>query len=149
MTSSANETQVGGGHYRAVDPAYQHWDFVVDTGLGYLEGCATKYISRHRLKNKEQDLDKALHYVQKLIECADDSRVRGPGVKAGNPFAVHRFVDSVAASQGDPEASWVHALAIWVTIGDLRKIEDGVLALKRLRYPEPSAEAGATYVAQD
>jgi hypothetical protein len=63
---TANLTQVGGEHYRR--QKIQHWDFVVANGLGYLEGCATKYICRHREKNGKQDLLKAIHYIQKIIE---------------------------------------------------------------------------------
>lgn len=62
---SANDTQVGGDHYKG---EYQHWDFVCDTGMHYLLGCATKYISRWRKKNGVEDLKKALHYVEKACE---------------------------------------------------------------------------------
>lgn len=62
-----NEAQVGGTHYYS---QYIHWDFVLDTGQGYLEGNATKYISRWRKKGGKQDLAKAVHYLDKLIEVA-------------------------------------------------------------------------------
>lgn len=62
---SANEQQVGGDHYKS---EYQHWDFVIDTGLHYLLGCATKYISRHEKKNGAEDLKKAIHYINKAQE---------------------------------------------------------------------------------
>lgn len=61
----ANERQVGGDHYKG---GYEHWDFALDAGLGYLLGCATKYVSRWRQKNGVQDLEKALHYLQKAVE---------------------------------------------------------------------------------
>lgn len=49
--------------------AYQPWDFVLDTGQNFLQGNATKYIARARRKGAEaQDLQKAIHYVQKLRE---------------------------------------------------------------------------------
>lgn len=62
---SANNTQIGGKHYKS---EYQHWDFVQDMGLGYLIGCATKYVARHRKKNGKQDLEKAVHYINKHTE---------------------------------------------------------------------------------
>jgi hypothetical protein len=62
---SANDVQIGGDHYKS---EYQHWDFVEHLGLDYLQGCATKYISRWRKKNGVEDLKKSLHYIQKLIE---------------------------------------------------------------------------------
>jgi hypothetical protein len=65
--TGANARQPGGDHYRRRD--YQHWDFVVDTGMHYLLGCATKYVSRWQQKNGVQDLEKAIHYLDKATEC--------------------------------------------------------------------------------
>lgn len=62
---AANERQEYGTHYQA---DYQHWDMIEEHGVGYLEGCATKYLTRWRKKNGRQDLRKALHYVEKLAE---------------------------------------------------------------------------------
>ena len=62
---SANERQVGGDHYKTpIEP----WDFVAANNLGYFEGSIVKYISRWRKKGGIQDLHKAAHYLQKLIE---------------------------------------------------------------------------------
>jgi hypothetical protein len=63
---SANSKQHGGTHYKKMQ--YEHWDWVHDSGLGYHVGNATKYISRWRKKNGVEDLKKALHYVEKIIE---------------------------------------------------------------------------------
>lgn len=62
---AANETQVGGAHY---NKPIQHWDYVVAQGLGYFEGQITKYVSRWREKNGLEDLRKARHFLDKLIE---------------------------------------------------------------------------------
>lgn len=62
---NANDRQVGGGHYAA---SYQHWDLVADLGLGYFEGQITKYVARWRKKNGLQDLEKAMHFLEKLVE---------------------------------------------------------------------------------
>ena len=64
--SSANLKQHGGEHYKSRD--YQHWDWVCDTGMHYLLGCATKYVSRWRKKNGVEDLKKAIHYLEKATE---------------------------------------------------------------------------------
>lgn len=58
-----NARQVGGEHYQKM--IYQHWDWVCDVGLPYLLGCATKYICRWRQKGGAQDLEKAVHYLEK------------------------------------------------------------------------------------
>jgi len=60
-----NDMQIGGTHYRN---KYIHWDFVCDTYMPYLLGCATKYVSRWRDKNGVEDLRKALHYLAKAEE---------------------------------------------------------------------------------
>lgn len=65
MAQDVNARQVDGQHYRS---PIQHWDYVELNGLGYVEGCATKYIARNRKKypNPRTDLNKALHYIEKL-----------------------------------------------------------------------------------
>ncbi len=71
-----NEKQVAGSHYAG---AYQHWDFVRLALQGrYLEGCATKYISRWRKKNGLQDLEKACHYVEKILDVNRAGRYPAP-----------------------------------------------------------------------
>ena len=66
---SANDRQEGGNHYR--NKAIQPWDYIAGNGIGYLEGCAIKYLSRWREKGGVADLRKAIHYCQKLIEMEE------------------------------------------------------------------------------
>lgn len=63
---SANDKQVGGQHYSA--KAVQPWDYITSNNLGYLEGNVVKYVSRWKQKNGVEDLLKAKHYLEKLIE---------------------------------------------------------------------------------
>ena len=69
----ANEQQIGGAHYAV--KAIQPWDFIVANNIGYLEGNIIKYISRWKDKNGIEDLKKAQHYLQKLIETHDKERM--------------------------------------------------------------------------
>lgn len=65
--SEANKIQHGGKHYKT--DGEEHWDRIWRLyGRGYFVGCATKYLERYHLKNGIEDLDKAIHYVQKLKE---------------------------------------------------------------------------------
>ena len=63
---NANDKQVGGQHYSA--KAVQPWDYITSNNLGYLEGNVVKYVSRWKEKNGVEDLLKAKHYLEKLIE---------------------------------------------------------------------------------
>ena len=56
MTSKVWDKQHGGSHYRKYK--IQPSKFVVENELLYPEGCAIKYIIRHRDKGKKQDLKK-------------------------------------------------------------------------------------------
>lgn len=63
---SANDRQVGGDHYQK--QKIQHWDYVLANDIPYMEAQIIKYVSRHRDKNGVQDLEKAVHFLHKLIE---------------------------------------------------------------------------------
>lgn len=63
---SALETQVGGGHYK--DMKIQPVEFIHANKIPYIEGCVIKYVCRHRSKNGKQDIEKAIHFLQLLIE---------------------------------------------------------------------------------
>ena len=66
----ANAQQVGGAHYAV--KAIQPWDFIIANNLGYLEGNIVKYITRWKDKGGVEDLKKAQHYLQKLIEVSHE-----------------------------------------------------------------------------
>jgi hypothetical protein len=63
---SAFKEQVAGGHYK--DMAIQPAEFLHRNGIGYIEGCVIKYLCRWRSKNGLEDLKKARHYLDLLIE---------------------------------------------------------------------------------
>ena len=66
MTSKVWHKQIAGSHYKhfKIQPS----KFVVENELLFPEGCAIKYICRHRLKGKKQDLEKAIHFIEMIIE---------------------------------------------------------------------------------
>ena len=66
---NADAVQVGGDHYKS--KAIQPWDYIISNDLGYLEGNVVKYVSRWKDKGGIQDLHKAQHYLQKLIEVQE------------------------------------------------------------------------------
>lgn len=62
----ANTIQIGGGHYQRLTP--QPWDVITAWGLDFLAGNVVKYIARFKEKGGLEDLMKARHYLDKLIE---------------------------------------------------------------------------------
>jgi len=70
-TTSANNRQVGGDHYKKMK--IQPWDlfgsiFNLDEQIGFYLGNVYKYLMRYDSKNGIEDLMKAKHYLEKLIE---------------------------------------------------------------------------------
>lgn len=70
--ASALAVQVGGKHYK--DFAVQPVEFIHKNGIGFCEGNAIKYLCRWRQKNGIEDLRKARHYIDLLIEMEDMQR---------------------------------------------------------------------------
>ncbi|QHJ81276.1 MAG: hypothetical protein [Caudoviricetes sp.] len=62
----ALDTQVGGGHYK--DMAIQPMEYSMKNGLDACQHTAIKYISRFRDKGGIQDLEKAKHCIDMLIQ---------------------------------------------------------------------------------
>ena len=60
------DKQIGGSHYQKFK--IQPSKFVVENELLFPEGCAIKYICRHRFKGKKEDLLKAIHFIEMIIE---------------------------------------------------------------------------------
>ena len=60
------DKQVGGKHYRTLK--IQPSQFVVENKLLFPEGSVIKYICRHPHKGKKQDLLKAIHFIEMIIE---------------------------------------------------------------------------------
>lgn len=61
--------QVGGNHY--VKHCIQPWDIIDEYNLDYYEGCVLKYLLRDK-DNRKQDLEKAIHCLEKIIGDMED-----------------------------------------------------------------------------
>lgn len=124
---SANEKQIGGEHYRA---PVQHWDWVTDNEICYLGGCATKYATRWENKNGRQDLEKADHYVEKMIEKVRAGELRpGPyvGMMANLPAPVAAFAE--ANGLCEVEARLCEIIATWADVEDLQEARAAIREL--------------------
>lgn len=69
-----NDYQVGGDHYRKHSPDYQHWDLVADFHMNYFTANITKYVVRWREKEGVKDLQKTVHYCEKLMSLYKEHR---------------------------------------------------------------------------
>ena len=63
---SAYDKQVGGTHYRKMK--IQPSKFVIENKLLFPEGNVIKYICRHPYKGGKEDLEKAKHFIDMIIE---------------------------------------------------------------------------------
>ena len=66
MKSKVYSKQHGGTHYSnfKIQPS----QFINANNLPFAEGSAIKYICRHKYKKKKEDLKKAIHYIEMIME---------------------------------------------------------------------------------
>ena len=67
---SALNTQIGGSHYK--DLPIQPAEFIERNNLGFCAGNVIKYVCRYKNKNGIEDLKKAKHYLELLIEIEEN-----------------------------------------------------------------------------
>jgi len=72
MHGEDNEKQVGGIHY--TEMPIQPWEIIERNSLNYWEGNVLKYLLRYKYKNGIEDLEKAKHYLEFLIEYTQRRR---------------------------------------------------------------------------
>ena len=84
--SDPYDKQIGGSHYQnmKIQPA----EFINKNEMKFAEGNAIKYICRHQKKGGKQDLEKAKHYIDMIIERdygdeAEMSKTYTPSVDSG------------------------------------------------------------------
>lgn len=63
---SALDTQQGGSHYKEL--AIQPVEYIMKNNLDYLQGNVIKYVTRHKSKNGVEDIMKAIHYLELILE---------------------------------------------------------------------------------
>ena len=65
---SAKKKQIGGNHY--LKYKIQPIDFIINNNLDFCQGCVIKYVLRFKEKGGVQDLLKAKHYIELLIDSS-------------------------------------------------------------------------------
>jgi len=145
--------QVDGDHYQAGSGGVQHWDYCVGANVGYLEGCATKYLCRWRKKNGLTDLKKARHFVKKRIDSVQQGTgaVKGVNIKDG---MFNRFI----SDNGIPakERGLINVIMHWKRLDQLIETYYGLnsmiheIELEKARgIEDKEGEPTSAYVNQD
>jgi Protein of unknwon function (DUF3310) len=70
--SNPLNTQVSGDHYKNL--AIQPVEYIHANRIPFIEGCVVKYVSRWRNKGGVDDLRKAKHFIELLIELETRSQ---------------------------------------------------------------------------
>jgi len=96
MSKKHSDKQIGGEHYKHMK--IQVTEFVAANEIPFIEGNVIKYVCRHAHKNGKEDVLKAIHYLNLLIEYHYESNdVRDPVLEEGLP---HADSQSPEANQG-------------------------------------------------
>ena len=66
LSMKSSEKQVGGKHY--LKYKIQPVEFIIKNNIGFVEGNIIKYVLRFKEKGGVQDLLKAKHYIELLID---------------------------------------------------------------------------------
>ena len=144
---NANNKQIGGAHYQVKAGAVQHWDYCDANDVPYLESACSKYVLRWRDKNGLQDLEKALHYLEKRVE----NFTLGIGPVHGgrmNFMEYLSFVNGSGLAERELELEIISHVLHWSCAAEL---ETARLALIQLIEEAEQEDGGATcgYVKQD
>lgn len=70
--SEALKVQVGGDHYKTL--VIQPAEYCMANNIGFMEGSVIKYVTRWRDKGGVDDLKKARHFLDMMIEHEEKPR---------------------------------------------------------------------------
>ena len=109
--------QIGGDHYqkRTIQPI----EYILDNDLNFCEGCVIKYVTRWRDKGGVEDLMKAKHYLEFLIEqqtnLAAEAIAHNPNVETHAPkgsISLAQAIEDAMDEYDDPGDSQPRTTAI-------------------------------------
>lgn len=66
IKTDPDKLQTGGDHYKKM--AIQPTEYIISNNLTFAEGNVIKYVSRHKVKGKSEDIRKAIHYLQLILK---------------------------------------------------------------------------------
>jgi len=89
--AGSNAQQVGGHHYKNM--AIQPWDYLTANNIPYMEGTIIVYLTRWRDKGGIQDLQKAKHTLEKLIELESSKKLNAERRQQAHQAVEQAFSD--------------------------------------------------------
>lgn len=141
--TAANDFQIGGTHYAS---AFQHWDLAILCGNYYLESRVSAYVTRWRNKEGLKDLEKAAHFLVKLMEAADKDVVWPPqGLDDIGDDVFHNY--ATANKLDSEQAAIIQAVHTWANVTELERLQVRLANYMRKAAAE-GFEAGPGYVGQ-
>lgn len=123
VESKANDKQIAGNHYRNENAKFQHWDLMAVNNVGYFEGQVTKYISRWKNKNGAQDLEKATHYLQKMIEVVSEGILPIPDPREPHRLSEYRLTHP---TMDRIEFIVFKTMLTWTSLDDLINLQESL-----------------------
>ncbi|CAB4183322.1 SaV-like [uncultured Caudovirales phage] len=106
QTNSPLDKQVGGDHYKKMK--IQPMEYIVANDIGFAEGTAIAYLSRWKSKGGIEDLKKARHTIELLIELeegkVEDVVMQGNFAWGVDPGAAEGDRTSLGLHPHGPEA---------------------------------------------
>ena len=117
---SAYKKQIGGSHYKNMK--IQPSKFINDNKLLFAEGNAIKYICRHKQKGERQDLEKAKHYIDMILErdyplipMTEEEEYRNAGItkeQAEQTYPLENSWGMIKPSETS-QADWIKGYKEW------------------------------------
>lgn len=84
-----SDRQEGGEHYKM---PIQPTEFIFKNGIPFIEGNIIKYVTRHRQKNGAEDILKAIHYLELILEYDyNESDILQKRLRQERPAPCQRF----------------------------------------------------------
>ena len=102
----AIDEQIGGKHYKNLP--IQPIEYIFKNGLGFAEGNVVKYVTRYSQKGGVDDLKKARHYLDLLIEHIEGEKECEPPLLTaamGTVDAKQAFAPFVPSRDAKPSKS--------------------------------------------
>lgn len=127
MTYDPNTRQVGGDHYKRV--GMQHWDLAALADAGYFAGQVTKYTERHAKKNGRQDLEKALHFAEKMHSLNTETFGEGHTDGWGRSRSVFKRMERRAVQKRPVSQEVIQAIRDYAVDSGLTAIQERIFEL--------------------